>query len=197
MALIVITGGARCGKSFSAEELAKVRSSQGYSVSVAVFGNPDGDDVEFAERIRHHKETRPDEFETLEAFENEDWLSQVDDDKLLVIDCLGTALSSIIAHVGDGFSLSDSIRNPSIDPCEVKFWSMIERIVARKGDTIVVTNEVGNGLVPEFESGRVFRDLLGRGNRYLVNAADAAYFCVCGHLIALKELPTVPLWPED
>ena len=51
-------------------------------------------------------------------------------------------------------------------------------LVSRRGDTMVVTNEVGDGVVPAYARGRVFRDVLGRANRALVDGADAAYLCV-------------------
>ncbi len=197
MALVVIIGGARSGKSSIAEALAKQRLDLGSEVSVAVFGNPDGDDVEFAERIKHHRENRPPEFETVEGFDKADWLAEIADDGLLVIDCLGTALSAMMANAQQTETSFDSIAAPSVGTTEADFMELLERIANRGGDTIVVSNEVGSGLVPEYESGRIFRDILGRGNRYLVARADAAYLCVCGRLIALDALPAQAAWPED
>lgn len=198
MALVVITGGARSGKSQVAERLAYARYCTGKQVTVAVFGNPDGDDVEFAERIKNHRDARPAEFNTVEAFHDVNWMDKVDDDHLLVIDSLGTALSAIMATreeegvVGDRIDLGG---NAAADART--FYELVDRIIAREGDTIVICNEAGGGLVPEWESGRRYRDMNSYGNRKLVAAADAAYLCVCGHLLDLTDLPTELSWPED
>ena len=63
-------------------------------------------------------------------------------------------------------------------------------------DTIVVTNEVGDGVVPSHTSGRLFRDLLGRCNRRLIDVADAAYLVVAGRLVPLDALTRDAAWPE-
>lgn len=197
MALVLITGGARCGKSAIAESLALARYNVGKKVSVAVFGNPSGDDVEFAERIRHHRENRPSVFNTIEAFDKRDWLDEVKDDDTLLVDCLGTALSAIMAHEEWQRSARDAIDNIPGDPIAKHFGELVEKLVNRSGDTIIVTNEVGDGLAPGYESGRIFRDTLGRYNRIIASHADSAYLCVCGHLISLTDLPTQVMWPED
>lgn len=197
MALVLITGGARCGKSAIAERLALSRYDAGNQVTVAVFGNPEGADVEFAERIRHHRENRPDVFKTIEAFDKRDWLDEVPETDTLLVDCLGTALSAIMAHEEWQSTPKDMIDNVAGDPIVAQFAELVERIVSRRGDTIIVTNEVGDGLVPGYESGRIFRDTLGRFNRKIVARADAAYICVCGRLLPLLDLPLEARWPED
>ncbi len=60
-----------------------------------------------------------------------------------------------------------------------------------------MTNEVGDGLVPAYASGRLFRDVLGRANRMLVSRADRSYLTVCGRLVDLSALSASPAWPED
>jgi adenosylcobinamide kinase/adenosylcobinamide-phosphate guanylyltransferase len=70
-------------------------------------------------------------------------------------------------------------------------------MLERPGDTILVTNEVGDGVVPAFPAARLFRDVLGRANRRLVQSADAAYLVVCGRTIDLLEGPGRVEWPRD
>ena len=70
-------------------------------------------------------------------------------------------------------------------------------MIAREGDTIVVSNEVGDGLVPAYATGRLFRDLLGRANRRLIDAADSAWLVVAGRLVDLGALGHDAAWPED
>lgn len=197
MALIMITGGARCGKSAVAERLAYSRYQQGENVCVAVFGNPDGDDVEFAERIKHHREDRPKEFRTLEGFDDDNWLTQVSDDELLIVDCLGTALSALMDHVARRESMKDTIDAPDAYAAQGAFQDLLDRLVTRKGDTILVTNESGSGIVPDYESGRAYRDIISRANRFVAGKADTSYLCVCGHLLELDSLPREARWPED
>ncbi|MGN0034997.1 MAG: bifunctional adenosylcobinamide kinase/adenosylcobinamide-phosphate guanylyltransferase [Coriobacteriales bacterium] len=197
MALVLITGGARCGKSAVAERLAVQRQDSGCPVTVAVFGNPSGDDLEFAERIRHHRENRPTSFSTIEAFEKRDWLEEVPDDATLLVDSLGTALSAIMVHDSWQTGYKDTIDNASDGPIGRRFGELVQQLIDREGDTIIVTNEVGDAPAPGFESGRIYRSLLGKYNRVLVAAADAAYLCVCGRLVSLSDLPDTATWPED
>lgn len=198
MSLIVITGGARCGKSKVAERLALACSQRTRrDVVVAVFGNPSGDDVEFAERIKHHRADRPHNFKTFEAFDIPDWLSMIDENDILLVDCLGTALSAMLARARENETSYDTIDGSGDNGIEEEFKAFIGRLIGRSGDTIIVTNEAGCGLVPEFESGRVYRDTICRANRVLVSAADAAFFCVCGRLIDLTELPQELDWLVD
>jgi adenosylcobinamide kinase/adenosylcobinamide-phosphate guanylyltransferase len=73
--------------------------------------------------------------------------------------------------------------------------AVVDWLVARSGDTVIVTNEVGSGLVPVYPDGRLFRDVLGRANRLLVDRADAAYLAVSGRLFDLTTLPHDAAWP--
>lgn len=196
MALIVFTGGARSGKSAAAEDLALQHARYGEAVTVAVFGNPEGD-IEFAECIRQKQQNRPEAFKTFEAYNVPDWLSEIPADDILLIDCLGTALSALMHQCDMVESSSDSIFGPDEQSITRRFDALLDRLVARAGDTIVVSNEVGGGIVPGYDSARLFRDLSGRGNRRLVAAADSAYFVVCGRLVDLKALPQRATWPTD
>lgn len=178
MALVVFTGGARSGKSAAAQALALRREMDGGRVVVAVFGKAMPDDLEFAERIARHRADRPASFETLEADAASEWMERVPDDCVLVIDCLGTLLGLAMDSIAD-------------------FDRAIDWILGRTGDTIVVTNEVGDGVVPAYASGRVFRDVLGRANRQLISSADAAWLCIAGRLLDLERLPQEARWPAD
>ena len=70
-------------------------------------------------------------------------------------------------------------------------------LLGRDGDTVVVTNETGWGVVPQWASARIFRDELGRANRRLVDAADAAYLVVAGRCMDLSALTNGPEWPTN
>jgi len=202
MALVVITGGARSGKSRAAEQLARSRALEGALVTVAVFGSES--DAEMTNRIAHHRSHRPEAFATLAATDSRAWLAQVPAGALLVVDCLGTCAGRAMLEVWDecaaaGAAMTDAAELP--DGFEAAFVGRIGEIVAllaeRSGDTIVVTNEVGDGVVPAYATGRIFRDELGRANRALVDVADAAYLAVAGRLLDLTDAPRDIDWPTD
>jgi adenosyl cobinamide kinase/adenosyl cobinamide phosphate guanylyltransferase len=202
VALVVVTGGARSGKSYAGQQLALSRSIDGVDVLVAVFGRES--DPEMADRIAHHRDERPEPFETLEVSDPEEWLEDVEPSSLLVIDCLGTLLGLCMERAWDGAgdralgdAEADALPDDVAEVVSEAFSSIVDDLVARAGDTIVITNEVGAGLVPSYAAGRLFRDLLGRANRRLVDVADAAYLCVAGRMIDLEALPNQITWPED
>jgi adenosylcobinamide kinase / adenosylcobinamide-phosphate guanylyltransferase len=205
MALVVLTGGARSGKSSAAENLARQRHAQGATVTVAVFGHSgDGADAEYAQRIERHQADRPEGFATREYAGGMDWLA-ADAEGLLVVDCLGTLLGRIMEEewlvTETGAALVDAPAEALPEGfdavCAARLDEVVAAIAARSGDTIVVTNEVGAGIVPAFASGRLFSDLLGRANRRLIDCADAAYLVVAGRLFDLSALPRAAHWPED
>lgn len=202
MALVVFTGGARSGKSAAAQQLAYRRHLDGSSVMVAVFGHEHGDD-EMAERIAHHRAQRPAGFSTIEVTDPALWLGELPDENLLLVDCLGTLLGRCMQVAWERLSDSsfgdagDRLPHGYAQEVELLFEPVVGGLLSRRGDTIVVTNEVGDGIVPAYASGRLFRDLLGRANRALVESADASYLCVAGRLIALENLSREAAWPED
>ena len=202
MALVLITGGARSGKSCAAEQLALSRALDGAVVTVAVFGSES--DAEMTDRIAHHRAHRPDGFRTLAAEDSRSWLSQVPEDSLLVIDCIGTCLGRAMLEVWEscaaaGADMTDAAELPA--GFEPAFTARVTAIVAglaeRVGDTIVVTNEVGGGVVPAYATGRIFRDELGRANRSLVDVSDAAFLAVAGRMVDLTVAPRSLFWPTD
>jgi len=193
---MVFTGGARSGKSAAAQETV-MRS--GADVCVAVFGRAEDD--EMAERIEQHRAARPDGWRVVEAADSVEWTERVQGDVLLV-DCLGTLLGmvmgEVLAEMGSG-ELVGVAALPDGYEAEVerRFAAIVGWIVRREGHTVVVTNEVGDGVVPAYATGRVFRDVLGRANRALVDRVDRAYLVVAGRLVPLHDLSERAPWPWD
>jgi adenosyl cobinamide kinase/adenosyl cobinamide phosphate guanylyltransferase len=213
MTLVVVTGGARSGKSALAQELARVRTLDGTQVTVAVFGDSNGD-METRARIERHRRDRPAAFGVIEARDSTSWLGQVKQGDLLLLDCLGTFVTLVLDEVRAGSDVSLAARLPvdgervsspeadttsqgDAEQVERRIDDVLDRILAREGDAIVVTNEVGDGVIPAYAAGRVFRDVLGRANRRLVAAADAAYLVVCGRAIDLTSARARLSWPQD
>lgn len=204
MALVVFTGGARSGKSSAAQSLAHARALDGSHVTVMVFGRDSGADPEFSERIRRHRADRPAAWTTLEIASLSEPLTGADAPGLLMVDCIGTmlglAMEEAYADTAAGdLGCADPAALPEgfADAVETRFAPALESILHRDGDTIVVTNEVGTGIVPAYASSRWFRDRLGSANRTLVAAADVAYLTMSGRLIDLSSLPAEARWPED
>lgn len=208
MALVVVTGAARSGKSSAAQRLAESRFAEGGGVTVAVFGRASDD--EMAARIARHRADRPEGFVTREVgagdvttAEATNWLGGVDDSHLLVVDCLGTLLGLIMesAHEDMGGVLGDAdadrLPDGYADAVERPFGAVVDALAGRVGDTLVVSNEVGWGVVPEWASARLFRDLMGQANRRLANSADAAYLVIAGRMVPLDRFPVSAAWPED
>lgn len=210
MALVVITGGARSGKSRAAEQLAKSRAMDGTPVTVAVFGSES--DAEMTDRIAHHRSHRPEGFSTLAATDSLVWLQAVPRDALLVVDCLGTCAGRAMLEVWDactasgaapgaasGGDMTDAAELPAGFEAALtaRLGAIVSAIAERAGDTIVVTNEVGDGVVPAYATGRIFRDELGRANRALIDVANGAYLAVGGRLIDLTAAPREVHWPAD
>lgn len=204
MALVVFTGGARSGKSSAAQSLAGARALDGGDVTVMVFGRDSSADPEFSDRIRRHRADRPAAWTTVEVSSLSEPLSGIDVPGLLLVDCIGTMLGLAMEHAytdiaaGD-LGSADPIALPAgfADSAESRFAPALESILRRGGDTIVVTNEVGSGIVPAYASSRWFRDRLGSANRTLVATADAAYLTLSGRLIDLSSLPADARWPVD
>jgi len=203
VALVVFTGGARSGKSTAAQSLVAMRALDGQSITVAVFGRETGD-VEYASRIAAHRGSRPAEWRTVEVVETATWPGDLDSESVLLVDCLGTLLGLAMEEAyaetakgalgdADATTLPVGLENA----IRARFDRIVDWLLERDADTVVVTNEVGDGIVPSFASGRLFRDLLGRANRRLVDRAEASYLCVAGRLVALDCLSREARWPND
>lgn len=164
MSLTLVLGGARSGKSALAVKLASE-----WEGPVTFIATGEAGDDEMAERIRRHREDRPRDWTTLEEpVELASALESAPPDAAVVVDCL----SLWVANVFD-------------DDVEARN----ERAVAaakNRARSIVVSNEVGLGVVPVSELGRRYRDVLGRVNAQWAAAADEALFVVAGKTLRLQ-----------
>ncbi|MDO9108348.1 MAG: bifunctional adenosylcobinamide kinase/adenosylcobinamide-phosphate guanylyltransferase, partial [Coriobacteriia bacterium] len=159
-----------------------------------------GEDREMAARIARHKADRPAGFVTIEALDSVEWTARVSDGVML-LDCLGTLLGLVMAETyaetaGSAMQDADVMPEGYEEEVERRFAGLIGWILRRWDHMVVVTNEVGDGIVPAFASGRVFRDVLGRANRSLIDRSDAAYLVVAGRCIELSDLPQRARWPR-
>jgi adenosylcobinamide kinase / adenosylcobinamide-phosphate guanylyltransferase len=197
MSLVVITGGARSGKSRAAQQLVSAK----YEAATVVVSVHALDDHEMLRRIDRHKAARPTGFHVVEAHEGMSWTSEVPVDACLLLDCLGTLLGLIIGAAfgadAEQPRADDLVGSEVEELVEAGAGALVEWLIARDADTVVVTNEVGSGVVPSYPDARLFRDVLGAANRTLTEASDAAYLAVAGRLIDLKALPREAAWPGE
>ncbi len=170
MARILVTGGVRSGKSAHAEALLADRSAVTYLAPGPV---PTEADPEWRARVAAHRERRPEHWVTLESRD----LAVLPAGSVLV-DCLGTWLTAQLDDLGAW----------SGDDWEAPFEDRLSAAVAavsNADDIVLVTNEVGLGVVPEHASGRLFRDLLGTVNQRIGAVVDEVHLVVAGRVLVL------------
>lgn len=168
----LILGGARSGKSALAERLG--RRARTAVTFVATCPRIAGDD-DLANRIERHRADRPTDWTTIE--EELDLAGAIDSagNGFLVIDCLTLWVANLQFHGHDTDAVDAASRRA------------LEAIRRRTGDTVVVSNEVGLGIVPADATSREYRDLLGRVNREWAAVADRALLLVAGRALPLGD----------
>jgi adenosylcobinamide kinase/adenosylcobinamide-phosphate guanylyltransferase len=182
MSLILITGGARAGKSTFAEQLAR---NFGGGDKVCYVATAEAGDDEMRARINAHRAARPAGWLTIETPRNVAATLETLGDpatpvRAILIDCLTLLVSNILlAH-------PESAGEAEVWPAVEAEVAGLIRFAAKGPATIVVTNEVGLGLVPPTRLGRLYRDLLGRANQRLAASASIVYFVVSGIPLQIK-----------
>ncbi len=173
---ILILGGARSGKSRFAQELAE---TLGEKVLFVATGEPL--DKEMKARIAEHKRNRPSTWKTIEVpCHVIERLKQLTFDvDVILLDCLTLLVSNLLGTKNDNKDM------------EAKILSYIEELVVllnqMEASWIVVSNEVGMGLVPGTRLGRTYRDVLGKANQLVAQQATEVYFMVSGIPVKIKN----------
>lgn len=182
MKTILITGGVRSGKSHFAQEFAQKLGKTVLFVATAEAG-----DEEMRQRIKEHRRSRPATWRTLEATTHiGNQISQnIGTAQVVIIDCITLLISNVFGQCLNG---SDEQINATLAEemvtGEVK--ELLECIDHTNATFIIVTNEVGMGLVPTNKMGRLYRDLLGKANQLLAQCADEIYLMVAGLPLKIK-----------
>lgn len=176
--LILILGGARAGKSAFAEQLALERGGDVLYVATAEAG-----DEEMASRIAAHRAARPAAWRTIEAPRDvATRVAAAPPPATVLVDCLTLLVSNLLlAHGAEGaVAVAGRI--------DGEVSAMLRQYDAGEASWIVVSNEVGLGLVPPNPLGRAYRDLLGRANQRVAARAGRVYLLVAGLPVELKSL---------
>ena len=191
--IVLVTGGARSGKSAFAEE----RLADRERVCYIATGLPRGEDPEWQERIRLHQERRPASWTTQEQYAGlADWLRE-QSHPVYLLDC-ATLLTSnslfdlIAQHFPDKLELTEenflSRQEQSflLQLLEEEWQELLSAIHQTDAECWIVTDEVGLGIVPETRLGRFFRDVQGKINQLIAKEASEAYLVICGLAQQLK-----------
>ena len=182
--LVLVGGGARSGKSALALARARALGDRRAFIATATAG-----DEEMAVRIDQHRTDRGDDFDVIEEpLDLIAALARCRDHDVTLIDCLTLWVSNLLCREpspGDGTSseVGAIVRDT------------VGAIVHHPRPVIVVSNEVGLGVVPNSALGRVFRDEVGRLHQLLARAADEVYMAAMGLSLRLKPTPIEPIFP--
>jgi adenosylcobinamide kinase/adenosylcobinamide-phosphate guanylyltransferase len=173
--LTMLLGGARSGKSTHAQRLAEQHGGR-----VVYLATATAEDDEMSERIVKHQQERPAGWLTREIPHNvaaalANLPVKAD---IVLLDCLTMLVSNVILLRVTDFDHPDE--SAASERVEAEIASLLNTIQTSSADWIIVSNEVGLGLVPPYPLGRIYRDLLGRANQQIVTYADEVYWMVAG-----------------
>lgn len=176
MAHVLVTGGVRSGKSRYAESLlgdgAVIYLTPGYPADPAV-------DAEWAARVAAHRQRRPLAWRTVETLDLARELAAAPGPVL--VDCLGTWITRLLDS-WDAWDADESAWAPRL---QAEVAALADAVAGHPSDVVVVTNEVGWGLVSEHRAGRLFADHLGRANQRVAGACDRVVLLVAGRPLDL------------
>ncbi|MBM3226280.1 MAG: bifunctional adenosylcobinamide kinase/adenosylcobinamide-phosphate guanylyltransferase [Candidatus Tectomicrobia bacterium] len=185
--LCLILGGARSGKSAYAQRLAEAWGGE----HVLFVATAEAWDEDMAQRIARHQQERPSAWRTLEMPRQvgHALARQQGDAPVVVVDCLTLLVSNALLALGEA-------PDPAAATAAVheEVTALLQTCQASRATYLVVSNEVGLGLVPDNPLGRLYRDLLGKANQTLAAHATAVYWMVAGLPVDVKALasPSIP-----
>jgi adenosylcobinamide kinase/adenosylcobinamide-phosphate guanylyltransferase len=172
----LVTGGVRSGKSRHAEELIGDRPAVYVAPGPSTVEDTDPD---WAARIASHQARRPATWSTIETRDLAGAIAAAH--RPVLVDCLGTWLTAVLDEAGAW----DLPREEHVELVDGRLAGVAEAVAACPYDLVVVSNEVGLGVVPEHRSGRVFRDLLGEVNQRFGALCDEVHLVVAGRVLVL------------
>jgi len=177
--IVLVTGGARSGKSTFAENLYKGKKDVVYIATSKAF------DEEMKERIKLHKESRPDYWRTYEG--NYSLTDALGEERNYLLDCITVLTSNIMFDMTkDVEYISYKLQKEVEEKVCGELYNLIKAVEEKDFNLVMVTNEVGYSLVPENHIGRVFRDVQGRVNQKIAAMSQEVYLVCCGIPVKIK-----------
>lgn len=179
--VVLVTGGSRSGKSTFAESLLKDKEDVLYIATAIVT------DSEMEDRIKKHRDRRSPNWDTLEGFKDLDKKLKDYKNEYILLDCVTIMLTNLMFECERDF---DHMTMEGIDELLQYIKSQFDLLIFRTKELdrtlIMVTNEVGYGLVPEYKLSRIFRDMAGSVNQHIASLSDEVYLVACGLPVKLK-----------
>lgn len=183
--IVLVTGGARSGKSSFAEAyVGKLSKNVAYIATAVPF------DTGMVDRIKKHVASRPAHWQTFEKFVHvHEIIDQVASScSVALLDCITVMVNNIMFE--DIQVDWDTVSHEVIDEIELNVTSQVKKLVEAINQTdltcVIVTNELGMGIVPENRLARIYRDIAGRVNQYLGKEAHEVHFVVSGIPMKIK-----------
>lgn len=184
--IVLVTGGVRSGKSLFAEQLAASLANK-----VLYLATSEIRDQEMAIRVRSHQNRRPSNWSTIEEpIKIKEVIAAIGQEyQVVLLDCLTLFVANLMAKHGLMHETEDNSLSV-IPEQENLIYQEIEQICrllkTTSATTIIVTNEVGWGIVPAYPVGRLFRDLVGKCNQIAASYSDEVYLLVAGLPVRIK-----------
>jgi adenosylcobinamide kinase/adenosylcobinamide-phosphate guanylyltransferase len=179
MKTTLIIGGARSGKSSYAQEMARKTGLPVLFVATAKAGDDD-----MKKRIEAHRRSRPSGWKTLEVAVGigNAIMDNINDAKLVIVDCVTLLVNNVFMTFDDTTDI-----NLAEKAVMAEINELIDCMDSVEADFIIVTNEIGLGLVPADRVSRMYRDILGRTNQKLAQYADEVQLLTAGIPLAIKK----------
>ncbi|MBW9172888.1 bifunctional adenosylcobinamide kinase/adenosylcobinamide-phosphate guanylyltransferase [Clostridium estertheticum] len=179
--IILVTGGSRSGKSTFAENIFKNTDDVLYIATAIVT------DEEMSDRIRKHIDSRNSRWTTFEGYYDLDKAIEKYDISNILLDCVTIMITNLMFKEKIDFDkISMAKVDELLDDIKTQFEKLISKARVANINLVMVTNEVGSGLVPENKLSRVFRDIAGFVNQYIASQSDEVYLVSCGLPLKLK-----------
>lgn len=177
--IVLVTGGARSGKSSFAESLYGDREDVVYMATAKVY------DDEMKKRVQLHQRSRPEIWRTYEG--NYNLIEALGNEENYILDCITVLTSNIMFDISKGMErISYETQNIIEERVLEEVKNLIKEVREKDYNLTLVTNEVGSSIVPEHHISRVFRDIQGRVNQRIASLADQVYLVSCGIPVKIK-----------
>lgn len=180
--IILITGGARSGKSSYAEKLLESCDDVLY-LATAIRT-----DEEMTRRIAHHIQFRNPKWATHEGYQNFESVLADHSQQYILLDCVTNMISNLLFYnPRNPEEMTQDEENELFLAIKNEFKNLLDCAIDQDRQLILVSNEVGMGLISEYKLGRLFVDFAGFINQYLATRANRVYFMVSGLPLTIKE----------
>lgn len=181
----LVLGGARSGKSFYAEQLIKEISS--HSSEIIYLATATADDEEMTKRIVHHQQSRPSEWRTIEEpklLSAE--IAKLDATDTVLIDCMTLWLTNWLCAFDAEAESDETLLQKNLDQWQHESAAFFQQLKSCSANVVIVSNEVGSGIIPLGELSRTFVDHAGWLNQRLAQLSDQVTLVVAGCPMKIK-----------